>query len=210
MKRPLFIIGLILLIDQVVKIWIKTHMFLGQEYRIIGDWFIIHFTENNGMAFGMEFGGEFGKLLLSAFRLVFVCGLFWYLHKMVKEKADKLYITCLSLIIAGAIGNLIDSTFYGLIFSSSDFQIAQMFPPEGGYSSLLHGKVVDMLYFPLVRGHFPQWFPIWRGEDFEFFRPVFNIADSSISIGVAMWIIFQKRFTKYHEKTEDVVQTDAV
>ncbi len=210
MKRPLFIIGLILLIDQVVKIWIKTHMFLGQEFHILDHWFILHFTENNGMAFGMEFGGDYGKFFLSAFRLVFVCGLIWYLNKMVKEKSDKLYITCLSLIIAGAIGNLIDSTFYGLIFSSSDFQIAQLFPPEGGYAGWLHGKVVDMLYFPLVRGHFPQRFPIWGGEDFEFFRPVFNIADSSISIGVAMWIIFQKRFTKHHERTEEVVQTDSV
>ena len=154
------------------------------------------------MAFGMEFGGNYGKLFLSSFRLIFVCGLFWYLTKIVKEKADKLFITCLSLIIAGAIGNLIDSSLYGLIFSSSDFQIAQLFPPEGGYASLLHGKVVDMLYFPILRSHFPQWIPIWGGEDFEFFRPVFNIADSSISIGVMMWIAFQKRFTKKNDNTE--------
>lgn len=199
MKRPLFIIGLILLVDQTVKYWVKTHMFLGQEYHFLGNWFIIHFTENNGMAFGMEFGGNYGKLFLSSFRLIFVCGLFWYLTKIVKEKADKLYITCLSLIIAGAIGNLIDSSLYGLIFSSSDFQIAQLFPPEGGYASLLHGKVVDMLYFPILRSHFPQWVPFWGGEDFEFFRPVFNIADSSISIGVMMWIAFQKRFTKNND-----------
>ena len=183
-------------------------MFLGQEYHIIGQWFILHFTENNGMAFGMEFGGNYGKLFLSAFRLVFVCGLFWYLLKMVKEKADQLYIVCLSLIIAGAIGNLIDSTFYGVIFSSSDFQIAQLFPAGGGYAEVLHGKVVDMLYFPLVHGNFPHWLPFWGGEDFEFFRPVFNIADSSISIGVMMWIVFQKRFLKHQEHMSVAIQTD--
>lgn len=208
MKRPLIIIGFILLVDQIVKIWIKTNMFLGQEFHLLGDWFIIHFTENNGMAFGMEFGGSYGKLFLSAFRLIFVCGLFWYLIKMVREKVDGLYITCLSLIIAGAVGNLIDSTFYGLIFSSSDFQIAQLFPPEGGYSSLLHGKVVDMLYFPLLRGTFPQWLPFWAGEEFEFFRPVFNIADSSISIGVLMWIIFQKRFAKHLETPAELPKAE--
>jgi signal peptidase II len=183
-------------------------MFLGQEYHILGHWFILHFTENNGMAFGMEFGGDYGKLFLSTFRLLFVCGLFWYLHKMVKEKADTLFITCLSLIIAGAVGNLIDSTFYGMIFSSSDFQIAQLLPPEGGYSGLFYGKVVDMLYFPLIRGHFPEWFPVWSGEGFEFFRPVFNIADSSISIGVMLWIIFQKRFSKHLEKPKEILQEE--
>ena len=208
MKRPLIIIGFILLVDQIVKFWIKTNMFLGQEFHLLGDWFIIHFTENNGMAFGMEFGGSYGKLFLSAFRLIFVCGLFWYLIKMVREKVDGLYITCLSLIIAGAVGNLIDSTFYGLIFSSSDFQIAQLFPLGGGYSSLLHGKVVDMLYFPLLRGTFPQWLPFWAGEEFEFFRPVFNIADSSISIGVLMWIIFQKRFAKHLETPAELPKAE--
>lgn len=184
----------ILLIDQVVKIWIKTHMYLGQEYNILDNWFIIHFTENEGMAFGMKFGGGYGKLLLSIFRIIAVGAIGWYLYKLIKEKSDKLYIICMSLIFAGAIGNIIDSAFYGLIFSESYFDIARIFPVEGGYSSFLHGKVVDMLYFPILSGHFPQWLPLWGGEEFIFFRPVFNIADSSISIGVMLLILFQKRF----------------
>ena len=174
-------------------------MYLGEEIRIT-DWFIIHFTENNGMAFGMEFGGEYGKLLLSVFRIVFVSGLFYYLYTQVKEKADSLYITCLSMVIAGAAGNIIDSIIYGKIFSSSMFQVATLLPVEGGYSSWLHGKVVDMFYFPLVDGVFPGWLPIWGGQEYLFFRPVFNFADASISVGVAMMVIFQKRFFKVHPK----------
>lgn len=174
-------------------------MYLGEEIRIT-DWFIIHFTENNGMAFGMEFGGEYGKLLLSIFRIVFVSGLFYYLYTQVKEKADSLYITCLALVIAGAAGNIIDSIIYGKIFSSSMFQVATLFPAEGGYSGWLHGKVVDMFYFPLVEGVFPDWVPIWGGQEYLFFRPVFNFADASISVGVAMMVIFQKRFFKVHPK----------
>lgn len=168
-------------------------MYLGEEIRIT-DWFLIHFTENNGMAFGMEFGGEYGKLFLSVFRILFVSGLFYYLWKQVEHKADPLYLTCISMIIAGAAGNIIDSIFYGKIFSSSAFQIAELFPPEGGYSGWLHGKVVDMFYFPLFHGYFPDWFPFWGGQEFLFFRPVFNLADASISVGVIMMIVFQKRF----------------
>lgn len=171
-------------------------MYLGQEYKVFGDWFIIHFTENYGMAFGMEFGGDYGKLFLSLFRVIFVIGIIWYVYKLTRAKYDSLYIVTLSLIIAGALGNLIDSAFYGMIFNSSEYQVAELFPSEGGYSTFLHGRVVDMLYFPVINGHFPSWFPIWGGEDFIFFRPIFNIADSSISIGVFLWIIFQKRFMK--------------
>ena len=168
-------------------------MYLGQEYEIT-KWCIIHFTENNGMAFGLEFGGDFGKLFLSLFRIVFVGAMFWFLYKLVKEKASTLFVTVVSLVIAGAVGNIIDSVFYGVIFSSSEFgTIAEMFPPEGGYSTLLHGKVVDMFYFPLLSGQFPDWFPIWGGESFMFFRPVFNLADASISMGVILWILFQKK-----------------
>lgn len=187
-----------------MKLWVKTHMYLGQEFRILGDWFIIHFTENYGMAFGMEFGGDNGKLLLSLFRLVFVIGIIWYVYQLTRKKYDKLYITTLSLIIAGAIGNLIDSAFYGMMFNGSEYQIATMFPSDGGYSSFLHGRVVDMLYFPVAEGNFPSWFPIWGGEEFIFFRPIFNIADSAISIGVFMWIIFQKRFMKNDSNTDEV------
>ncbi len=205
MKRPLIIILSVLLADQVSKFWIKTHMYLGQEFKVT-DWFIIHFTENNGMAFGMELGGDYGKLLLSTFRIVFVSGLAWFLWKIVKEKASTMYITVLSLVLAGAVGNIIDSVFYGHIFSSSEFgNVAALFPAEGGYAGLLHGKVVDMLYFPLFSGTFPDWFPLWGGESFLFFRPVFNLADASISVGVAMWILFQKKIYPDEPMKENTV-----
>lgn len=204
LKKSLLIIFLILFIDQALKIWIKTNMYIGQEYNVFGNWFIIHFTENEGMAFGMKFGGEYGKLILSLFRIVAVAAIGWYLYKLIKENADKLYIICMSLIFAGAVGNIIDSVFYGLIFSESYFNIAQFMPAEGGYAGLLHGKVVDMFYFPLFSGYYPDWFPLWGGEDFLFFRPVFNIADSAISIGVVLLIIFQKRFfNKENDKKEN-------
>ena len=177
-------------------------MYLGQEFRIAGDWFIIHFTENNGMAFGMEFAGEHGKLFLSVFRIIALAGIGWYMHHLVKTKAHHLLLTSMALIFAGALGNIVDSTFYGVIFSSSEFQLAQLFPPGGGYSSFLHGKVVDMFYFPIIRGIMPDWVPFWGGDYFIFFRPVFNIADASISTGVAMIILFQGKFFKKEEKME--------
>lgn len=166
-------------------------MYLGQEFHIAGNWFIIHFTENNGMAFGMELAGEYGKLFLSVFRIVAVGGIGWYLMQLVKSKAHYLLISSLAFILAGALGNIIDSVFYGMIFSSSEFQLAQLFPPGGGYSTFLHGKVVDMFYFPVLKGFFPEWVPFWGGEYFIFFRPVFNVADASISTGVALIILFQ-------------------
>lgn len=156
-----------------------------------GDWFIIHFTENNGMAFGLEFAGEYGKLALSLFRIFAIGGIGWYLNHLVKNKAHVVLVSSIAFIFAGALGNIIDSTFYGVIFSSSEFQLASLFPAEGGYSSLLHGKVVDMFYFPILKGHFPEWVPIWGGEYFIFFRPVFNIADASISVGVILILLFQ-------------------
>lgn len=194
MRKPLIIIFLILLTDQLIKLYVKTHFFLGEEVHIAGDWFIIHFTENNGMAYGIEFGGNFGKLFLSVFRIVFVAGIAWYLWKLTKEKGDSLFITCIALIFAGAVGNIIDSVFYGVIFSDSNYEVARFMPVEGGYSTFLHGKVVDMFYFPIIEGHFPDWFPFWGTEEFIFFRPVFNFADASISIGVAMILLFQRRF----------------
>lgn len=194
MKKPLLIIFLVLLIDQAVKIYIKTTMYLGQEYHILGDWFIIHFTENNGMAFGMEMGGEYGKLLLSTFRIIAVGGICWYLWDISRKNMHPGLITSISLILAGAMGNILDSAFYGLIFSDSGYEIAQLFPPDGGYAGLLHGRVVDMFYFPIIEGHFPDWFPIWGTEEFIFFRPVFNVADAAITVGVALIILFQKKY----------------
>lgn len=208
LKKSLLIIFLILFIDQVLKIWIKTHMSLGDEIHVAGNWFIIHFTENEGMAFGMRFGGNFGKLILSLFRIVAVGAIGYYILKLIKENADKFLIICMSFIFAGAVGNILDSAFYGLMFNESYFNVAKMFPPGGGYAAFLHGKVVDMLYFPILEGRFPSWFPIWGSDDFVFFRPVFNIADSSITIGVLMLILFQRRFFKKetdleHETTSE-------
>lgn len=179
-------------------------MQLGDEIHVFGsNWFIIHFTENEGMAYGMTFGGGYGKLILSLFRIVAVGVIGWYLYKLIKENADKLYIVCMSLIIAGAAGNIIDSAFYGLIFNESYFNVARLFPADGGYSTFLHGKVVDMFYFPIIQSHFPACIPFWGGEELVFFRPVFNFADASISVGVFLLIIFQKHFFKKEVKAEE-------
>jgi signal peptidase II len=195
-KKAGLVIFLVLLIDQIVKIWIKTHMVMGQEYHVFGNWFIIHFTENNGMAFGKEFGGSQGKLFLSVFRIVAVIAIGWYLVSLIRSKTSTGLVIAVSMILAGALGNIIDSAFYGMIFNESYYHTAQFLPPGGGYATFLHGKVVDMLYFPLIEGHFPQWVPIWGGEDFVFFRPIFNLADSSITVGVAIILVFQKKFFK--------------
>lgn len=209
--KPFFAIFLILLADQVLKFWIKLNMSLGQEYKIFGNWAIIHFTENNGMAFGMEFGGEAGKLALTLFRIAAVCGIGYGLIHMIKKKYHRGLIMNLALIFAGAMGNIIDSTFYGIIFSeSSYYEPARLFPAEGGYSSLFHGKVVDMFYLPIIEGVLPQWLPVWGGEDFIFFRPVFNLADSAISIGVILILIYQKRYFKEEEEEENFPHSETV
>ena len=195
MKRSIWIVLTTLVLDQALKIWVKTHMYLGQEHQIF-DWFYIHFTENNGMAFGMEFGGDWGKLGLSLFRIVFVVFMASFLLKLIRKNADKVLIISLSLVLAGAIGNIIDGTFYGILFSESYRQLATFLPEAGGYAPLFFGKVVDMFYFPIFKGNFPEWIPFWGGDHFEFFRPVFNIADSAISIGVAIMVIFQKKVMK--------------
>ena len=195
MKRSIWIVLTTLVLDQALKIWVKTHMCLGQEYQIF-DWFYIHFTENNGMAFGMEFGGDWGKLGLSLFRIVFVVFMASFLLKLIRKNADKVLIVSLSLVIAGAIGNIIDGTLYGILFSESYRQLATFLPEAGGYAPLFFGKVVDMFYFPIFKGYLPEWIPFWGGDYFVFFRPVFNIADSAISIGVAIMVIFQKKVMK--------------
>jgi signal peptidase II len=192
-KKAVFLIILILIADQILKIWVKTHMELGQEIHLFGNWGILHFIENNGMAFGMEMGGKPGKLILSIFRVVAIFGIGWFLSSLINKKANLGLILAVSAIMAGAIGNIIDSAFYGMIFSESFSQPAIMFPPGGGYSTFLHGRVVDMFYFPIINTHWPQWSPFKPGESLIFFRPVFNIADSSITMGVLAIVVFQKR-----------------
>jgi signal peptidase II len=199
-KKSVALIVVLLILDQVIKVWIKTHMMLGEEYSVFGDWFLIHFIENNGMAFGMELEGEWGKILLSLFRIVAVCGIGWYLHDISTKKAPLGLVISIALIFSGAMGNIIDSAFYGLIFNDSYYQVSTFMPETGGYASFLHGKVVDMLYFPLLEGRFPDWLPMWGGEHYIFFRPVFNIADSYITIGVTSILLFQRKyFMKEHK-----------
>lgn len=187
---------LVIIADQALKFWVKTHMFLGQEIPVFGNWFVLHFTENVGMAFGMELGGEWGKLALSLFRIVAVGGIF-YLLKMFYDRNEPIGILVgFSLVLAGAIGNILDSVFYGVLFSNSYGQIATFLPQDGGYADWMYGKVVDMLYFPLYRGILPEWIPFWGGEDFEFFKFIFNIADSAITVGMSIFAITEIFFKK--------------
>jgi signal peptidase II len=192
LKKIFFTAFILVLLDQILKIWIKTHYILGEESQIF-DWFIIHFTENNGMAFGMEFGGYTGKKILTIFRIVVVGIGIKYIFNLTKSGFSNGASIALGFIIGGAIGNIIDSSFYGIIFNESYNNVASFMPEGGGYSSLLHGKVVDMFYFPLMNSHFPNWLPIWGGEHFIFFRPVFNIADAGISIGIFMILLFYRK-----------------
>jgi signal peptidase II len=206
--KSLIIIFLILIADQVLKIWVKTTMSLGDEFVIFKDWFILHFVENNGMAFGFEFAGEYGKMFLSIFRILAVVAIGWYLFKLAKQREIPFgFIVSISLIFAGAIGNIIDSLFYGLIFEQSYGQVSAIFPEAGGYAGFLHGKVVDMFYFPLIQGQYPKWVPFFGGNEFIFFRPVFNIADSSITIGIfSILIFYRKYFNKVEDKpTEEII-----
>lgn len=204
MKRSHFVLALIfivLLIDQVLKIWVKLNMPLGDSFKIFGlDWFRIHFTENKGMAFGIEFGGDYGKLFLSLFRIVVVGFIAYFLNKLIQKKASFLMLACISLIFAGALGNILDSIFYGVCFSDSGTfhspRLATFMPSEGGYAGVFYGKVVDMLYFPMIEGFWPQWMPFVGGKYFMFFQPIFNIADSAISLGVFIAILFYRRFQK--------------
>lgn len=205
LRSAAIIIFSILIADQILKIWIKTSFPLGHVKDVLGQrWFQLYFIENSGMAWGMELGGNWGKMLLTLFRLGAVTFGSWYLVKIVRDGYSRGFIVCASLIYAGALGNLIDSMFYGLIFEESTYyHVAKMFPAEGGYGGFLHGKVVDMLYFPIVHSRFPAWVPLVGGNEFEFFSPIFNIADASISVGVLTLLFFQKRFLHKHEKTAE-------
>ena len=197
---PVIIIFSVLLADQILKIWIKTKMTTGEEIPIFGNWFLLHFTENNGMAFGMEFFGSSGKLILSIFRIAAITLIGFYMVRLIRKKVSTVIIVCFALIIAGALGNILDSAFYGLIFTESTVSnVAEIFPEGGGYASFLYGKVVDMLSFPLVdiaKDAAPSWMPdfLFGGDGhFIFFRPIFNIADSAITVGVFLLIFFYRR-----------------
>jgi len=205
LRNAILIIALIIIADQALKIWIKTHYTFGEVMKIGGfNWAKLYFIENKGMAWGWEFGGDWGKMILTLFRLAAVIFGTWYLGKIVKQQYHRGFIICASLIYAGALGNLLDSMFYGLIFEESTYaHIAKIFPPHG-YAGFLHGRVVDMLYFPMVDSTFPKWFPVFGGEKFEFFSPIFNIADASISAGVITLFVFQKRFFRKHKKDEAI------
>lgn len=199
-RHALLIILLIIIADQLSKVYIKTNFYYGEERMVLGSWFRLHFIENNGMAFGMKFSqGTMGKLLLTTFRLIAVGFGFYVLKQLVVRKYSRGAIICGSLILAGAMGNLIDSMFYGLIFSESSFHVAQLVPFGEGYGQFLHGQVVDMLYFPLVEFKMPESFPLVGGKIFSFFDPVFNIADAAISTGVISLLVFQKSMVHKHD-----------
>ena len=174
---------LLLVIDQVIKFAVKLNMTIGESIPVFGDWFQICFIENNGMAFGMQFGGSVGKLALSLFRVVLIGFIIVYLRKLIKKAGTPTGVLVgLSLVLVGAIGNVVDCLFYGEIFSASTYsQVAQLFPPDGGYTGFLYGKVVDMFYFPIIDTVLPEWVPFYGGEHFIFFRPIFNFADACIS-----------------------------
>lgn len=201
LRNVVLIIALIIIVDQVLKIWIKTSYGFGQITEVAGqNWFRLYFIENEGMAWGWKFGGEWGKMILTLFRLGAVVFGTWYLGRIVKQEYSRGFIVCAALIYAGALGNLIDSMFYGMIFSKSDWGVvASAFPSEGGYAGFLHGRVVDMLYFPIFDTTLPNWLPLVGGTKFEFFSPIFNVADASISIGVITLFVFQKRFFRKKE-----------
>lgn len=222
-KHLIIIIALIVIADQALKFYIKLNYQLNTFHPVAGSWFQLYFVENPGMAYGWKFGGDWGKMALTIFRLIAVIFGSWYLAKIIKQHYHKGFLICAALVYAGALGNLIDSCFYGLIFDKGmildpvskqfymDYQGLAVLSKHG-YSSFLHGNVVDMLYFPIIKGHFPSWFPFWGGESFEFFRPIFNLADAAISTGIITILVFQKRFFRQRNTTggNHTVETGAL
>lgn len=194
--RISLLVVLLLVIDQAIKFAVKLNMTIGESIPVFGDWFQICFIENNGMAFGMQFGGSLGKLALSLFRVVLIGFIIVYLRKLIKRAGTPTGVLVgLSLVLVGAIGNVIDCLFYGEIFSASTYtKVAQLFPPDGGYTGFLYGKVVDMFYFPIIDTVLPDWVPFYGGKPFVFFRPIFNFADACISCAVVYMVIFQRKF----------------
>ena len=198
-RTIVLIILLILIADQALKIWVKTSMYYEEQIPMIGRWFRLYFIENEGMAWGWKFGGEWGKMILTLFRLVAVIFGVFYIRSLLNKNYHRGFLVCVALIFAGALGNLIDSMFYGLIFTESarGSGLAHMVAPGDGYAGFLHGRVVDMLYFPIIENKvMPDWVPIWGGKEFTFFSPIFNIADAAISVGVIAILLFQRRFFK--------------
>lgn len=209
LKHVIYTVLVVLFLDQLLKIYIKTHFSYGEEHNVIGNWFKLHFIENEGMAFGMKFGEHWGKLFLTLFRLLAVAWGFYFIQNtLIKEKYSNGLIFCASLILAGALGNSLDSVFYGKIFTESSFHVAKWTAWGQGYTDMFHGRVVDMLYFPILKGTYPTWFPIWGGEDFEFFRPVFNLADAAISGGVISIFVFQGKMLSKGKTLEDEIETN--
>ena len=205
LKKASLLVVLVLLIDQISKIYIKTNFYLGEEVKVF-EWFRIHFIENEGMAWGAVIPGDYGKLFLTLFRIVAVFGISWWLWDSVRKKLSNFLITAIALILAGAVGNIIDSVFYGVIFNDSYNQVATAFADQP-YGTWFYGEVVDMFYFPIWEGNLPSWLPIWGGKHFTFFNAIFNVADVAISTGVGILIVFNKRAFAHADKEEETIQT---
>lgn len=202
-RLVVLLVAALIVVDQVVKILVKTNMQIGEDIPLIGEWCRLHFIENEGFAFGMSMGGATGKVVLTLVRLVASAVIAWLLVRMVKGGTRSSLVVSLALIFAGAVGNLVDSCFYGLIFNESYYSVATLFPADGGYAPLLQGKVVDMFYFPLFEFDWPTWVPLVGGNHFEFFNAIFNVADSAITIGIVWLMIDQFFIAPKYKKSEE-------